>query len=96
MVSIYAIQFLILVGSTLLSYVLGWLLTEKYRIADINTLFQFKAFECRKCLSFHICWVLNTFLSLCFNNYVMLVFGIIFAIFLYLGLYFDEKSRFID
>lgn len=88
-----AIKFLLLVISVLIGYILGYILTEtKYRLANYP-LFQFHGFECRKCLSFHISWVISTFISLLFNDWIMLIIGIIFAAFLFLGLYIDGKEK---
>lgn len=88
-----AIKFIILVICTLLAYTLGYILTEtKYDLQKYK-LFDFQAFICRKCLSFHISWVLSTFISLLFVDFIMLGFGLIFAAFLFLGLHIDEKRR---
>lgn len=88
-----AIMFLILVISTLVGYTLGYMFTEtKYRLARYP-LFQFKAFECRKCLSFHITWVLATFFSALFYSWEMFITGLFFATMLFIGLKIDEKNR---
>lgn len=88
-----AIKFLLLVFSVLLGYTLGYIFTEtKYRLAQLR-FFQFTAFECRKCLSTHIAWVTSTFISLLFNDWVMLVIGILFAEMLFVGFYIDQKNK---
>ena len=88
-----AFKFILLVFSVLFGYALGYALTEtKYRLARYP-LFQFQAFECRKCLSTHIAWVTSTFLSLLFNDWIMLIIGLIFAAGLFTGLYVDEKNK---
>ena len=88
-----AVKFLLLVISVLFGYTMGYILTEtKYRLAKYP-LFQFQGFECRKCLSTHITWVTTTFISLVFNDLVMLITGIVFAAFLFVGLYIDEKNK---
>lgn len=88
-----AIKFIILVGLTLLAYVLGFIFTEtKLDLAQWK-LFQFKAFECRPCLSFHICWVLTTFVSLIYMDWKMLIVGIVFAFGLFIGLKIDQKNK---
>lgn len=88
-----AIKFLLLLMSVFLGYTLGYVLTEtKYRLARYKV-FQFKAFECRKCLSTHIAWVTSTFISLLFGDWLMLIIGLIFAAALFTGLYIDEKKR---
>ena len=88
-----AIKFLLLVASVLIGYVLGYVFTEtKYDLAKYR-LFQFKAFECRKCLSFHIAWVTSTVLSLLFEDWIMLIIGVIFAFILFVGLKIDEKQK---
>lgn len=88
-----AFKFVLLVISVFIGYFLGYFLTEtKYRLARYEV-FQFKMFECRKCLSTHIAWVTSTFISLLFNDWLMLIVGLIFAGFLFLGLYLDEKEK---
>ena len=88
-----AIKFLLLVFSVLFGYTMGYILTEtKWRLSRWG-LFQFQAFECRKCLSTHIAWVTSTFISLLFGDWLMLIIGLIFAGFLFLGLYIDEKNN---
>lgn len=89
-----AIKFILLVLLTLISYTLGFHFTEGKFDLQKYKLFQFKAFECRKCLTFHITWVLNTFVSLLFKDYIMLIVGVVFAIGVFIGLYIDEKNRF--
>ena len=88
-----AIKFIILVICVLVAYTLGYIFTETKYDLQRYPLFDFEAFKCRKCLSFHISWVLSTFISLLFGDFIMLVLGIIFAAFLFLGLHLDEKKR---
>lgn len=88
-----AIKFLILVLCVFLAYVLGYVFTETKFDLQKYKLFDFQVFKCRKCLSFHISWVLSTFISLLFVDFIMLGFGLIFAAFLFLGLHIDEKRR---
>lgn len=88
-----AIKFIILVGLTLLAYVLGYIFTETKLDLARWKLFQFKAFECRPCLSFHICWVLTTFVSLIYMDWKMLIVGIVFAFGLFIGLKIDQKNK---
>jgi len=88
-----AVKFLLLIISVLLGYTLGYIFTEtKYRLARFE-IFQFQGFECRKCLSTHIAWVTSTFISLLFEDWLMLIIGLIFAAALFTGLYIDEKKR---
>lgn len=88
-----AIKFILLVFSVLLGYTLGYVFTEtKYRLARYP-LFQFQAFECRKCLSTHISWVTSTFIALLFEDWIMLIIGLIFAAVLFIGLYVDERNK---
>lgn len=88
-----AIKFIILVGLTLLAYVLGYIFTETKLDLARWKLFQFKAFECRPCLSFHICWVLTTFVSLIYMDWIMLIVGFVFAFGLFIGLKIDQKNK---
>lgn len=87
------IKFIILIICVFLGYVLGYIFTEtKYDLAKYP-IFDFEAFKCRKCLSFHISWVLSTIFSTLFNDWIMLGIGIIFAFILFLGLKIDENRR---
>ena len=91
-----AIKFIILIGLVLLAYVLGYIFTETKLDLAKWRLFQFKAFECRPCLSFHICWVLTTFVSLIYMDWIMLIVGIVFAFGLFIGLKIDQKNKTIN
>lgn len=91
-----AIKFILLVLCVLVAYTLGYIFTETKYDLQKYPLFDFEAFKCRKCLSFHISWVLSTFTSLLFNDWIMLVVGIIFAGFLFIGLKIDENKRMIN
>lgn len=86
-------KFILLVLSVFIGYFLGYTFTEtKLRLAKYKV-FQFKAFECRQCLSFHIAWVTSTIFALLFNDWKMMVLGIVFAFLLFLGLVIDEKNK---
>ena len=88
-----AIKFIILVLCVLIGYTLGFIWTEtKYRLAQ-HPLFQFTAFECRKCLSTHITWVLTTLSACIFSDWLMFIIGLFFAAMLFTGLYIDEKNK---
>ena len=88
------IKFILLIICTAIAYILGYIFTETKYDLQKYPIFDFEAFKCRKCLSFHISWVLNTFTSTLFNDWIMLVLGIIFSFFLFLGLKIDENNRF--
>lgn len=88
-----AIKFIILVLCVLVGYTLGFIFTEtRYRLGRYP-LFQFQAFECRKCLSTHITWVLTTLSSCIFYSWEMFIVGLFFATMLFIGLYIDEKNK---
>lgn len=88
-----AVKFSLLILSVLLGYFLGYFLTEtKYRLANYNA-FKMKVWECRQCLSFHIAWVTSTFISLIFNDWIMLIIGVFFAFMLYIGLRIDQRKK---
>lgn len=90
-----AIKFILLVLCVLIGYTLGYVLTEtEYRLARYP-LFQFQAFECRKCLSTHITWVLTTLTACIFYSWWMFMVGLFFAAMLFVGLYIDEKNKII-
>ena len=87
------IKFALLLTSALLGYFLGYFLTEtKYRLSRFRV-FQFKAFECRPCLSFHLAWIAATFVALSFTDWIMLIVGVIFAFALFAGLKIDQKNK---
>lgn len=91
-----AVKFILLVISVLIGYTLGYVFTEtKLRLAKWK-LFQFEAFQCRQCLSFHIAWVTSTIISLLFGDWMMLLVGIGFAFMLWVGLKIDQKRKTID
>lgn len=89
-----AVKFLLLIISVMIGYVLGYIFTEdeNFRLSKYR-LFQFKGFECRKCLSTHIAWVTSTLISLIFEDWCMLIIGLIFAAALFTGLYIDERNK---
>lgn len=92
MINILLIKFILLVISVFTGYFGGYLLTEKYPLSKYDV-FKFKAFECRPCLSFHIAWVTSTAISLQMCDLVMLVMGVIFALFLWWGLKVDQDEK---
>lgn len=88
-----AIKFITLILCVFVGYFLGYVFTEtKLRLAQWK-IFQTKPFLCRPCLSFHIAWVTSTFISLLLGDLIMLLFGILFARGLWVGLKIDEKER---
>lgn len=93
MSNILVIKFALLLSSALIGYFLGYFLTEtKYRLSRYR-IFQFKAFECRPCLSFHLAWITSTFVALSFADWIMLIIGVIFAFALFAGLKIDQKEK---
>ncbi len=88
-----AVKFLLLLFSVFTGYFLGYIFTEtKYRLARYKV-FQFQAFECRKCLSTHIAWVTSTLFATIFEDWLVFIIGLIFAAALFTGLYIDEKNK---
>lgn len=90
-----AIKFILLVISVFIGYLGGYLFTEKWNIGKYK-IFDFEAFQCRQCLSFHIAWVTSTIISLLFGDWVMLFIGIGFAFMLFIGLKIDQNRKTID
>lgn len=86
-------KFILLLLSVFSGYILGFLLTETKFTLSRYRIFQFKAFECRPCLSFHIAWVISTIIGLYFENYLMIGIGILFAFALFIGLKQDQKHK---
>ena len=91
-----AIKFILLVICVLLGYTFGYVFTETKYDLQKYPIFDFEAFKCRQCLSFHISWVLSTFISLLFNDWIMVIVGIIFAFALFIGLKIDQNKRVIN
>lgn len=89
-----ALKFLLLVVCVLMGYTLGFIFTEDedFRLSK-HRLFQFEAFECRQCLSFHITWVLTTLSAALFEDWYMFGVGLFFAFMLYVGLRIDQKRK---
>ena len=88
-----AVKFLLLILSVFLGYFLGYFFTEtKYRLARYDV-FRMMVWECRKCLSFHISWVVSTTISLLFVDWYMLIIGVVFAFMLFIGLKIDQKNK---
>lgn len=87
------IKFIILLICVFLGYVLGYVFTETKYDLQRYEIFDFEAFKCRKCLSFHVSWVLTTIASTLFNDWIMFAVGIFFSFMLFLGLKIDEKLR---
>lgn len=87
------IKFIILLICVFLGYVLGYVFTETKYDLQRYEIFDFEAFKCRKCLSFHVSWVLTTIASTLFNDWIMFAVGIFFSFMLFLGLKIDENKR---
>lgn len=87
-----AIKFIILVLCVFLGYLGGYLFTEVWNIGKYR-IFDFEAFKCRQCLSFHISWVASTFMALLLRDFWMLLIGVAFAFILWLGLKIDQKRK---
>lgn len=87
------IKFILLLLSVFTGYVLGYLFTEKYNISQKWKILDFEAFKCRQCLSFHIAWVVATFVALSFEDWIMLIIGIVFAFALFAGLKIDQRNK---
>ena len=90
-----AIKFLILVLCVFFGYFGGYFFTEVWNIGKYK-IFDFEAFQCRQCLSFHISWVTSTFMALLLMDLWMIPVGIIFALFLWLGLRIDQNKKTIN
>lgn len=90
---ILVIKFALLLLSTIVGYTLGYILTEtKYKLPDYG-IFNFQGLKCRPCLSFHLAWITATFVALSFEDWIMLVVGVIFAFALFTGLKIDQKNK---
>ena len=90
-----AVKFLLLVLSTFVGYLGGYLFTEVWNIGKYK-IFDFEGFKCRPCLSFHITWVTATFIALLMLDARMIPVGIFFALMLWLGLKIDQRRKTVD
>ena len=90
------IKFILLLVSVFIGYFLGYMFTEVFEFANKYKILDFEAFKCRRCLSFHISWVTSTIISLLFEDFWMLLIGIIFAFALFFGLKIDQKRKTIN
>ena len=87
------INFLILVLIVLIGFTLGWLLTEtRFRLSQWR-LFQFEAFECRQCLTFHLIWVPSVAYGLWVHSWMTIAVGVIFAFCVFFGIKLDIKKK---
>lgn len=87
------INFLVLVGIVLIGFSLGWALTEtKFRLSKWR-LFQFEAFECRQCLTFHLIWVPSVAYGLWENSWMTIAVGVLFAFCVWAGIKIDQSKR---
>ena len=87
------IEFILLVFIVLVGYALGWLLTEtRYRLSQFR-LFQFEAFECRQCLTFHLIWVPSVAFGLYIGSWVVGLVGVLFGFIVWAGIKIDTKKR---
>lgn len=86
-------NFLILVLIVLVGFTLGWLFTEtKFRLSKWK-LFQFEAFECRQCLTFHLIWVPSVTYGLWVHSWMTIAVGVLFAFIVWTGIKIDIKKR---
>lgn len=87
------IKFILLLLSVFTGYLFGYLFTEKYPLANKWKVLDFEGFKCRQCLSFHIAWVTSTVISLLFEDWIMIIIGIVFAFALFAGLKIDQRNK---
>lgn len=87
------VKFLILTATAIIGYVGGYYLTEVKPISKLGRLFQFHAFQCRPCLSYHITWYIGVAAALYLADWWMAFFAILFALFLYVGLEIDQEEK---
>lgn len=86
-----ALLFIAIIGITTSSFILSRLITESsFRIPE---LLDFKPFNCRKCLTFHSIWILNTILGLIVQNYIVILIGFIIALASYYLIKKEEESK---
>lgn len=83
--------FILLVGITLVAFILGNLITEKNLLPKFINI---KPFNCRKCLTTHLIWVPGVFIGLLIENMWFVVMSIIFAAIAYFLLDREDKKQF--
>ena len=89
------IEFTVIIMCLFTAYIGGWFFTETKYYLSKYPCFRFKMFECKKCLTFHIGWILVAYASLIFNSWWVFGLGLLLDCGLFYLLYKDEKERFI-
>lgn len=88
------IEFILAIAVMLLSFVLGYELTEgRLPLREISPMFDMKPFSCRLCLSTHITWIAETCLAILFASWPLFAFGLACAAAVYYAIWHDTKEK---
>lgn len=76
----------------------GWLFTENSRwaLTRIWSGFGRKPFNCRPCLTFHLLWIMYMVVAFMLKSLQFGLMGLILSFVVFLGLYFEGKSKIED
>lgn len=83
--------FILFISINILAFIIGRLLTLD--TSKWPVWLNMKPFNCRKCLTTHISWVLNTFIGLLIGNWIYIIAGIIVAGVIYYLIDIEEKKQ---
>lgn len=84
------VLFIIFIGINITAMILGNLV----EIIKLPKWLDFKPFNCKKCLSTHICWVLNTLVALIAGSAFYFIAGIAAAATIYYLIDNEDKAQF--
>ena len=86
-----AVLFIILIGISVFAFIIGKLFTEGS--FKLPSWLDMKPFNCRKCLTTHIIWVLDTLIGLIVGSWIYIVCGILLGVCIYLLINNEEKNQ---
>lgn len=84
------IMFISLITVSIISFIVGKTVTE---LIKLPVWLDMKPFNCRKCCTTHLTWVLNTLVGLILSNWIYIILGIIMAICSYVLINNEEKKQ---
>lgn len=88
----YCIYILIInVGCMLL----GYFLTQNDRLSlpSMSKYLDRKPFNCRPCFTFHLLWIVYTFVAILEHSWFFFTIGIIFSFAIFGVLYLEDKNK---
>lgn len=83
--------FILFISINILAFIAGHIFTDG--IIELPKWLDVNPFNCRKCLTTHIAWVLNTLVGLIVGSWLYVVLGVIFAGIIYWLIRNEEKDQ---